>query len=181
MWDYKADPKVVFQKTYINPAYRRYELRRVGGRCAPEARLPAPGAAPHVLRRRGQLDLVDLTTTNKDDKVEDGRTYSHRCGRSADVPMRPFTMWALQAALRDRLDVDRRPAGHRVDQARRPGLQSSHGMKPDFYTAETLRFCRNVRHYQEASLGDGRTTTIEPLGAGAPAGPTPANERGPSW
>jgi hypothetical protein len=142
MWDYKADPKVVFDKTYINPAYRRYELKRVW---VVDAHLK-PGfrhLAPH---RTYYLDedswnMVQLTDYDKDDKVwKDVSQFQIPAWEVGGLCVALSTsMWDLQGG---RYVTDWMSIGGGKDikwikegdpEAKQPW------MKPDFYTPETLR------------------------------------------
>ena len=142
MWDYKADPKVVFDKTFVNPAYRRYELRRVwvvDAHIKSGFRHLAPHRTYYV--DEDSWNMVELTDYDKDDKVwKNVVTWPAPIWEVGGLcTAMPFMMWDLQGG---RYVVDWMSIGGGKDiqwvklsdpEFKQPWL------KPDFYTAETLR------------------------------------------
>jgi hypothetical protein len=142
MWNYKADPKVVFDKTYINPAYRHYELRRVW---VIDAHLK-PGyrhLAPHrtYYADEDSWNMVELTDYDKDEKVwKDVAMFEIPTWEVGGLCTALSTeMWDLQAG---RYVVDWMSIGGGKDirwvKEGDPDAKAD-WMKPGHYTPETLR------------------------------------------
>jgi hypothetical protein len=142
MFEYKADPKTVFEKTFINPDFRRYELRRVwvvDATIKPSYR----HLAPHRIYYIDEDSWNIVTSTDFD---HDGKVWKLLEG--FQVPAweiggicvhAPTEMWDLQNG---RYVVDWMSIGGGKDvkwikegdpEAKAPWV------KPDFYTPETLR------------------------------------------
>lgn len=142
MYEYKADSKAVFGKSFVNPEYRRYELRRVwevDAKIKPEYRHLAAHRIYYI--DEDSVNIVTATDFDVQGKVwkllegyqvpawEIGGTCVHA----------PILMWDLQGG---RYVVDWMSIGGGKDikwikesdpEAKAPW------MKPDFYTPETLR------------------------------------------
>jgi hypothetical protein len=142
MYDYKADPKVVFDKTFINPAYRHYELHRVwvvDAHLKPGFRHLAPHRTYYI--DEDSWNEVELTDYDKDDKVW------------KNVEQFPIPAWevgGLCVELGDQM-WDLQGGRYVVDWMSIGGGKDIHFIKegdpeakqawtkPDFYTPETLR------------------------------------------
>jgi hypothetical protein len=142
MWDYKADPKVVFDKTYINPAYRRYERRRVwvvDGHLKPGFRHLAPHRTYYI--DEDSWNMVQLTDYDKNDKVwKDVSQFPIPAWEVGGLCTAISTnMWDLQGGryVTDWMSI----GGGRDIKWVKEGDPEANApwMKPDHYTPETLR------------------------------------------
>ena len=142
MWDYKADRRKVFDKTFINPAYRRYELRRVWVVDA-HIKQGYRHLAPHRIYYVDEdgWTLAEMTDYDKDEKVwKDVAEFQIPAWEIGGTCVTsPTLMWDLQSgryvvdwmAIEGGKDIKWIKEGD--PEAKQPW------MKPDFYTPETLR------------------------------------------
>jgi hypothetical protein len=142
MFEYKADPKIVFGKSFVNPDYRRYELRRVW---VVDAKIK-PGLRHLAAHRIYYIDEDSVNIVTSTDFDAQGKVWKLLEG--FQIPAweiggacvhAPTLMWDLQGG---RYVVDWMSIGGGKDikwikegdpEATQPW------MKADFYTPETLR------------------------------------------
>ena len=142
MWDYKADPKVVFDKTYINPAYRRYELHRVwvvDAHLKPGFRHLAPHRTYYI--DEDSWNMVQLTDYDKTDKVwKDVSQFPIPAWEVGGLCTAISTnMWDLQGGryVTDWMSIG---GGRDIKWVKENDPEAKvPWMKPDHYTPETLR------------------------------------------
>jgi hypothetical protein len=142
MWDYKADPKVVFEKTYINPAYRRYELHRVwvvDAHLKPGFRHLAPHRTYYI--DEDSWNMAEMTDYDKTDKVwKDVAQFPIPAWEVGGLCTGISThMWDLQAGryVTDWMSIG---GGRDIKWVKEGDPEAkAPWMKPDHYTPETLR------------------------------------------
>jgi hypothetical protein len=142
MYEYKADPKAVFGKSFVNPEYRHYELRRVW---EIDARIK-PGYRHLAAHRIYYIDEDSVNIVTATDFDEQGRVWKLLEGYQ--VPAweiggtcvhAPILMWDLQGGryVADWMSIG---GGNDIKWIKESDPEAKLAwMKPDFYTPETLR------------------------------------------
>jgi Protein of unknown function (DUF1329) len=141
-YDYSADPKVIFQESYVNPDYRRYELHRVwvvDARIKPRYRHLAQHRIYYV--DEDSWGAVALTDYDKDEKVwknvESFLIPAWEIGGTCVYS--PTEMWDLQNG-RYVFDYMSIGGGKDIKWIKETDPEAKQAwLKSDFYTPETLR------------------------------------------